>query len=373
MRLGLALRPFINFDEIRGLLGMTIKNLMYVFVLLFNILPAHVFGDVKSERDSVETKYLVDAKVLFDEVSNIDISKGHYRVSVELLLAWEGDTDLFLNKFGDEVIHGSKLESFFEKIWFPEFFISNAENPRTTHYRTLGVFEDKYELVERFVADLSIDAEMPKYPFGTLDLFMDVASFSGNTKKMIFNPVFIEVGHHDVSRKVLKGNWSVQNKKLEEQRRTSLNQGGKEKFSYLISHVNVEHGFIDAVQKIFFPIISIILLSLLINHFYVLKAQEELYAMRVSGQLLLFLTLPGLKFALAGELPATHYLNLTDAFFIVATLIVTFNMLMGIVSHYYLSELNEQLEAKYATVIRVAGPLFAFVIFLVFISIIFSA
>ena len=50
----------------------------------------------------------------------------------------------------------------------------------------------------------------------------------------------------------MKGNWIVYNKELEEHRRTSLNHGGKEKFSYLVSHVNVEHGFIDAVQKIIF-------------------------------------------------------------------------------------------------------------------------
>ena len=351
---------------------MAFKSLIYVFVLLLNILASPVFSEVKSGGSNTSAEHLVDAKVLFDEISDIDISKGHYRVSVELLLTWEGNTDLFLNKFGDEIIHGAKLESFLEKLWYPEFFISNAEKPRTTHYKTLDVLEGKYELFERFEANLSIDAEMPKYPFGTLDLFMDVASFSGNTKKMIFNPLSIEVGHHDVSRKILKGNWSVANKKLEEQRRTSLNHGGKEKFSYLISHVNVEHGFIDAVQKIIFPIFSIILLSLLINHFYAMKAQEELYAMRVGGQLTLFLTIPALKFALAGDLPVTHYLNLTDALFIGSTLIVTFNMLTGIISHLYLNGVNEQLEVRYATTIRIAGPLFAIIIFAVFISIIFG-
>lgn len=351
---------------------MSFKTLMYVFVLLLNILTAPVFGEDKSEVSNANTEHLVGAKLLFDEISDIDISKGHYRVSVELLLIWEGNTSLFLDKFGDEIIHGSKLESFLEKVWYPEFFVSNAENPRTTHYKTLDVFEGKYELFERFEADLSIDAEMPRYPFGTLDLFLDIASFSGNTKKMIFNPISIEIGHHDASHKVVKGNWIVYNTELEEHRRTSLNHGGKEKFSYLVSHVNVEHGFIDAVQKIIFPVFAIIFLSLLINHFYAMKAQEELYTMRVGGQLTLFLTIPALKFALAGELPVTHYLNLTDALFIGSTLIVTFNMLMGIISHFYLNDVNEQLEARYATIIRIFGPLFAIIIFAIFISTIFG-
>ena len=103
-----------------------------------------------------------------------------------------------------------------------------------------------------------------------------------------------------------------------------------------------------------------------------MKSQEELYAMRVGGQLTLFLTIPALKFALAGDLPLTHYLNLTDALFISSTLIVTFNMLTGIISHFYLSDVNEQLEARYVTMIRIAGPLFAIIIFAVFTSIIFG-
>ena len=46
-------------------------------------------------------------------------------------------------------------------------------------------------------------------------------------------------------------------------------------FSYLISHVNVEHGFIDSVQKILFPIfispmmVPIILVAIGLFYFFV--------------------------------------------------------------------------------------------------------
>ena len=89
-----------------------------------------------------------------------------------------------MNKFGDEIIHGKKLDDYLETIWYPEFFVSNAENPRTLHYKTLDVYKGKFELFERFDVDLSIDAEMPRYPFGDLDLFLDIASFSGNKDKL---------------------------------------------------------------------------------------------------------------------------------------------------------------------------------------------
>jgi len=313
----------------------------------------------KLDKSEIKTEHLVSAKLLYDEIYDINISQGHYRASVELLLIWEDPkTDEFLNKFGDEIIHGKKLDDFLENIWYPEFFVSNAENPRTLHYKTLDVYKGKFELFERFDVDLSIDAEMPRYPFGDLDLFLDIASYSGNKDKMVFYPESVQIGHHDAHHKIVKGNWNVTNTLLEEQGRTSLNHGGKEKFSYLISHVNVEHGFIDSLQKIIFPLLAIVLLSLLINHFY-RAGNYDPWNWRVGGQLTLFLTIPALKFALSGELPSTHYLNLTDSLFIWATIVVTYNMILGILSHYKsIEEGTNEISAldKFA---RVSSPIVA--------------
>ena len=322
-----------------------INSLILVLIFSFLVKSGFCSNNVKSSlpnisKSEIKTEHLVEAKLLYDELYDINISEGHYRVSVELLLSWEDTkTKEFLDKFGDDIIHGKKLDNYLNTIWYPEYFISNAENPRITHYKTLDVFEGKFELFERFEADLSISADMPKYPFGDLDLYLDLASFSGNKSKMIFVPTSIDIGHHDADHKVVKGNWKVVKTFLEENGRTSLNHGGKEKFSYLISHVKVNHGFIDALQKILFPLLSIVLISLIINHFFPLK-HENSVNYRVGGQLTLFLTIPALKFALSKDLPSTHYLNLTDALFIWATLVVTFNMVISIISNYYKSESN---------------------------------
>ena len=111
-------------------------------------------------------EYLVQAILLFNEIYDINISEVHYRVSAELMMAWKGNTDQFLSEFGDKIIRGKKLNSFLNDTWHPEFIIANAENPRTIHYKTLDVIDGKFELFERFEADLSIDAIMPRYPFG---------------------------------------------------------------------------------------------------------------------------------------------------------------------------------------------------------------
>ena len=335
-----------------------------LFVITFSLSFAAQKVDYSSEKlevSDINTEHLVHTKILYDEIYDIDISEGHYRASIEVLLAWEDPkTEDFLAKFGDEIIHGEKLDEYLHEIWYPEFFVSNAETPRTVHYKTLDVLDGKFELFERFDAELSIDAEMPKYPFGNLDLFLDIASFSGNKQKMVFYPESIEIGHHDAHHKVLKGNWEVEKTILEEEGRTSLNHGGHEKFSYLIAHVNVTHGFIDALQKILFPIFSVVFLSLLINHVFTWNI--DMYNWRIGAQLTLFLTIPALKFSLAGELPTTHYLNFTDALFIWATFVVTFNLIIGIISKYSISSEGNKSGLSLETFAKISSPLTAILV-----------
>ncbi len=355
------------------------RNLFLFVVGLFLITFSLGFAEKKANQSSekveisdIKTDHLVHTKILYDEIYDIDISEGHYRASVELLLAWEDKkTEEFFAKFGDEIIHGEKLDEYLHEIWHPEFFVSNAEAPRTVHYKTLDVLDGKFELFERFDADLSIDAEMPKYPFGNLDLFLDIASFSGNKKKMTFYPESIEIGHHDAHHKVVKGNWKVEKTILEEEGRTSLNHGGHEKFSYIIAHVNVKHGFLNALQKILFPIFAIVALSLLINHVFPWN-QPDVYFWRISAQLTLFLTIPALKFSLAGELPTTHYLNLTDALFIWSTVVVTFNLIMGIIYLYRIPTEGDTGGRSLGRFARISSPLVTILVIGLFLSYIFE-
>ena len=355
------------------------KKFLLLFLGLFLITFSLSFAAQKADHSSekleisdINTEHLVQTKILYDEIYDIDISEGHYRASVEVLLAWEDPkTEDFLARFGDEIIHGEKLDEYLHEIWYPEFFISNAETPRTPHYKTLDVLDGKFELFERFDAELSIDAEMPNYPFGNLDLFLDIASFSGNKQKMVFYPESIEIGHHDAHHKVVKGNWEVEKTILEEEGRTSLNHGGHEKFSYLIAHVNVTHGFLDALQKILFPIFSIVFLSLLINHVFSWDT-FDMYNWRIGAQLTLFLTIPALKFSLAGELPTTHYLNFTDALFIWATFVVTFNLIMGIISLYRIPSEGDKSGRSLGRFAKISSPLATILVIGLLLSYIFA-
>ena len=344
---------------------MKIKALSF-FNLFFTLFFCNSVFGLDSPNHSVK------AKILFNEIYDINISEGNYKVSAELLLSWDGDINSFLKKFNDNIIHGEKLENFLKEIWHPEFLIFNSENPRTTHYKTLNVFEGKFQLFERFDSVLGIDADMPYYPFGDLNLNMDILAFSGNVNLMEFIPEEILVGHddnEDLNRRVIKGNWLLDEKKIKSSQMQSLNHGG-EKFSILISNVNVKHKFMNSLFIILFPVFSIVILSLIINNYCPMKYDGSA-DWRIGGQMTLFLIIPALKFALSSELPVTDYLNFTDLIFVWATLIVSFGLILGILSNYYILSndtnllgLSESLAQKFLPIATIFT--FSVILFYVF-------
>ena len=72
------------------------KKVFLIFVGLFLITFSLSFAAQKADHSSekvevsdINTEHLVHTKILYDEIYDIDISEGHYRTSVEVLLAWE--------------------------------------------------------------------------------------------------------------------------------------------------------------------------------------------------------------------------------------------------------------------------------------------
>ena len=73
------------------------KKYLLLFLGLFLITFSLSFAEKKADQSSekveisdIKTDHLVHTKILYDEIYDIDISEGHYRVSAEVLLAWEG-------------------------------------------------------------------------------------------------------------------------------------------------------------------------------------------------------------------------------------------------------------------------------------------
>ena len=154
-------------------------------------------ADEPGASTQIEAEQDVRATLLFNELYDINVAKGRYKASVEIIMTWAGAGGETLSEIGDDVIHRKALDEVLEKIWHPEFIFANAEMPRVTQYRTLSAKNGEVELFERFDADLSVDAEMRRYPFGNLDLFLELAAFSGNVTKKQWVAKEIFIGHED--------------------------------------------------------------------------------------------------------------------------------------------------------------------------------
>ena len=313
----------------------------------------HSSVDTSNHSLASETEFPVTLDVIVDEIRNISIGHANFEIVAETLLTWTLP-DLTRRVSAPRTITGSSVDETLADTWDPGLFISNALQPRTIVARSLTMYPDgSVELYEKFSALVSIDSAMPTYPFGEVDLLLEIQSVNHPLPEFVFVPRKFELGHHGNPDEVTKGNWSLHDRRTEVIETSSLSHGGASRFSVAVLHVALAHDFIDIAQKIFVPLLSVMLLSLAINKYMVIYETEtggDNGNWRVGGQLTLLLTLFALKFSLGDEIPATHYMTMIDALFISVSLLVVLAMLWGMyVIHAFQSgriEFAQKLEQK---------------------------
>ena len=322
------------------LFGAEIFLRLYVlfFTLFLSIFSFSVTGISRTENNGIvksfhekfignhpEKGQVVEVSYLVDEIRDIDLTKGHFTTTAEMLLKWKPTYDIN-NHDEDVVLIGDHLHDFLEKNWHPEFVINNEENPRETLYKKLTIFKDgTYQLIEKFNSEITIHTQMLKYPFGNLDLHLDVAAFTHHAGEMILKPVKFEFGHTDNKSDVIKGSWTLVDDYFKSKLKPMLG-GGEKLYSNIIFHFVIVHDFMDSVQKIFFPLFLVMIVSMCMNVFCSLQFGANA-DWRIGGQMTLVLTIVAIKFSLASELPITHGISLVDKLFILATAIASLNLI----------------------------------------------
>ena len=330
-------------------------------------------GEAVKHEAAQTDAFPVTVDLIIDEVSDISISHGQFQVVAELLLSWTGN-NFGLGLVGASESHtlmGGTIETFFSESFNPGIFIANAESPREVIARSLTLFPDgRVELFEKFAVRLSFETDIPAYPFGDLDLHLELQSANHALPELAFKPRHFEFGHEEFDHTVVKGNWYLHGNSSEVASVKSLSHGGKSHFSVATFHMKVAHDFFDVAQKILIPLLSVLLLSMFINRYSVIYATEtggDNGNWRVGGQLTLLLTLFALKFSLGEDIPATHYLTMIDALFVAVGFIVVVALMWGIYVIYLFQsgsvELGHKFEQKSNAVF-----LFVALIFMIWVS-----
>ena len=300
-----------------------------LFFFLFNI---SLSEEKINQSDLVSSGKKVEVTLLIDEIFNIDISAGSFDINAEILLEWENN-NLKINEPKIFDVTDSE-EKKFEDIWYPKFNIVNEESAREISVKMLTMYPDgKIELFERFKTTLVMNTDIKEYPFGSLDLMLEIAAYAQSNEEMFFKPIKFLLGHDEFHKKhVLKGNWTIDKTYSVQTEKKSINFRGKN-FSHNEYHFKVHHDYTDALQKILIPIFIIIIISLFINYFCRMKFSDNA-DFNINGQLVLLLTIVALRFSLVDDLPKTHYLNLTDLLFLSAYVVCTINLLGSIIFQY---------------------------------------
>lgn len=278
-------------------------------------------------------------RLIVDEVRDIDLSHSTYEVVAEVLQQWQDDGAMrtaLHNPDHKVVLTGDQLTAIKDAVLLPEFFIANAEATRETMVRSIVFYPDgTVDLFEKFATKINLDADMHAYPFGTLDLHMEVEAFTDDLSGLRFVADAFELGHGGHGAEavgghgVVKGNWTALAHYAQENEMTSMNLGGHDKFSNISYHIEIEHDFQDILQKVIAPLLVTILLSLSINHFCSLQFGANA-DWRIGGQITLILTIFALKFSLGDDVPKAHFLTAIDALMIAASLIVSAALMAGI-------------------------------------------
>jgi hypothetical protein len=291
-------------------------------------LLAYKTGSNQSQATASEIKRVADVSVLIDDIHHIDISEREFKITAEVAVRWAAIEPPSNKHDASEriVFTGLALQNKLNSIWHPEFVVTNSIDRRHKHYQTLVLFPDNhYELFEQFDTTLVLDSVMKTYPFGTLDLMLEISSFTHPVNEMLLTSSAFSVGHPGKTDSTIHGNWNIESSFSKLTTQSSLNYGGSE-FTHIEYHIKVRHDFLDTLLKIFFPMIAIISISMGIISLSSLRHVANIN-WHMGGHTTLILTIFAIRFALSDSIPTTHYLNLVDALFMITTIIVWLNLL----------------------------------------------
>ena len=160
--------------------------LSILFFCFFSV--THADQNLSSEIIYGPDSKEVEVTILIDEISDISISEGNYKLNSEILFSWNDP------KVSEKKIKIIDLTDNEEKkvddVWYPKFTIVNEESPREISIKIITTYPDgRIELYERFNTILAMDTDIKQYPFGSLDLMLEISAYSQTINELNFKPI----------------------------------------------------------------------------------------------------------------------------------------------------------------------------------------
>lgn len=307
----------------------------------------------------------VDVSFFIDDISDIDLSAGNYKITGQMILEWK-DPRL---AFAPDPQHPNRPQDFdadaakelLKKIWEPVFEISNEQGERKTGVFSVNVWPDgrirfyeKFDSVPRFHGDLHL------YPYGSVDLELVMTGFLQDRREMVYRLKRFEFQDPSKPDNFIHGHWTFVSMKAQE-RPTKRSDDRSVDYSQILFQVRLDHESIGSgsyyvALTIFIPLLAIFLASSAL--LWVDPGKVASYSSpRLGGTLTLILTTIALKFSLTKQIPSLHYLTMTDLLILITIIMLIISLISSCLYIWLYTEKSQTLATKFNRTFRVLYPI----------------
>lgn len=310
----------------------------------------------------------VDVSFFIDDLSDIDLSAGIYKITGQMVLEWHDARLAFTPdpKHPDRPrdLDAEDAKELLKKIWQPVFEISNESGERKTGVFSVNIWPDgRIRYYEKFDSLPEFHGDLHLYPYGKVNLDLVMTGFLQDRSELIYRLKRFEFQDPDKPDEFIHGHWSFVSMNAQEKPAKRSDDRSID-YSQIHFQVKLEH---DSVQSgaltIFIPLFVIFLASCAL--LWLDPGKVASYSSpRLGGTLTLILTTIALKFSLSKQIPTLHYLTMTDLVMIVTISMLVVSLICSATYIWLFTEKSQAFAVKFNRAVRVFYPL----VFLVVLS-----
>jgi hypothetical protein len=196
-----------------------------------------------------------------------------------------------------------------EELWTPSIESANSITHRTTQYYLAADNAGTVTYTEKFVAELSNDFDLKKFPFDTQDLRFEFHPFLSAAQEIQFAPQALPFTAISPEQHTELAAWQIEELRYAVDKSTAdgeIPAGTGASFQIIVRR---RSGFY--IWKIFVPLLMMTLIPMVV--FWIDVAQFD-WLLKIPMTMLL--SMVAFEFAIARDLPRIGYLTLLDAVFL---------------------------------------------------------
>lgn len=323
-------------------------------------------ADIAPPLDNEPT--IVHTYLYLEDINDIKLGTGTYDITANLVMRWIDPRLAFSsadNSTRPHVWMGKRADNFVDSIWHPILDVSGERGITSNTVQSVAVYPDgTVVLRQKFTSSPRFTGELLNFPFGHLNLELDITSVAVDVDEMQFRLAHLSPSHSmQALDDVIHGNWTPSDIHWSTST-VSRPDHPDQQFPQIDLRIMVEHDFIDGVHKILLPLSVIALVSwalLWLNFIHLPPYSSP----RIAGTITLMLTTIALKFVLDRELPVVHYLTLSDLLFNATIIMLSFSLITSCCTASLVSRDKRAQAEAFNAVLQYAYPAVYLVVVLI--------